>query len=99
MALRRPDSLVWLCRVNHEALTLSSGKDIEGVVRLGVPADFAEGWLSSVLPRFARACPLVRVNTAAARSLVILSRFKRGELDLAMTFETASRTGSSSRRR
>jgi DNA-binding transcriptional LysR family regulator len=75
-----------MIELNDEALTASSGKNIEGVVRLGVPADFAENWLSSVLARFARACPLVRVNTAAARSPVILSQFKRGELDLAMTF-------------
>jgi DNA-binding transcriptional LysR family regulator len=75
-----------MIELNDEALAASSGKNIEGVVRLGVPADFAENWLPSVLARFTRACPLVRVNTAAARSPVILSQLKRGELDLAMTF-------------
>jgi DNA-binding transcriptional LysR family regulator len=75
-----------IIELNDEALTASSGKTIEGVVRLGVPADFAENWLPSVLARFARAYPSVRVHTAAARSPVIISQFERGELDLAMTF-------------
>jgi DNA-binding transcriptional LysR family regulator len=75
-----------MIELNDEALTASSGKTTEGVVRLGVPADFAENWLPSVLARFARAYPLVQVDTAAGRSPQVLSQFKRGELDLAMTF-------------
>src|SRR5215471_17127309 len=63
-----------MIELNDEALTASSGKIVEGVVRLGVPADFAQNWLPSVLARFARAYPSVQVHTAAARSPVVISQ-------------------------
>jgi len=75
-----------MIELNDQALTASSGKTVEGAVRLGVPTDFAENWLPSVLARFARAYPSVRVDTAAGRSAQVFSQFKRGELDLAITF-------------
>jgi DNA-binding transcriptional LysR family regulator len=75
-----------MIELNDEALTAFPGKTIESVVRLGVPADFAETWLPSVLARFASAYPSVRVDTAIGRSPAVFSQFKRGELDLAMTF-------------
>jgi DNA-binding transcriptional LysR family regulator len=84
-----------MIELNDEALTASSGKNIEGAVRLGVPAEFAQNWLPSVLARFARAYPLVRVDISAGRTPAILSQFQKGELDLAMAFG-ADRPGSAS---
>ena len=75
-----------MIELNDEALTALPGKTSEAVVRLGVPADVAETWLPSVLARFARAYPLVRVDVAAGRSNSVFSQFKSGKLDLAMTF-------------
>src|SRR5262249_33513798 len=42
-----------LIEINDRALTVSSGRDAEAVVRLGVPPDFAETWLPPALARFA----------------------------------------------
>jgi DNA-binding transcriptional LysR family regulator len=75
-----------MIELNDEALTALPGKTTEGVVRLGAPADVAETWLPSVLARFARAYPLVRVDVAAGRSNAVFSQFKSGKLDLAVTF-------------
>lgn len=75
-----------MIELNDEALTALPDKTIEGVVRLGIPTDVAQTWLPSVLARFARAYPLVRVEVAADRSPAVFSHFKAGKLDLAMTF-------------
>jgi DNA-binding transcriptional LysR family regulator len=75
-----------MIELNDEALRALPGKTIEDVVRLGCPADVAETWLPSVLARFARTDPLVRVDIASGRSPAVFSQLKSGKLDLAMTF-------------
>ena len=75
-----------MIELNDEALTALPDKTIEGVVRLGMPTDVAQTWLPSMLARFARSYPLVRVDIAADRSPAVFSQFKSGRLDLALTF-------------
>jgi DNA-binding transcriptional LysR family regulator len=75
-----------LIEINDRALTLSSGRDIEGFVRLGVPSDFAETWLPPILARFARSHPRIRVETTVGRSPALMAALSDGSLDLAVSF-------------
>jgi DNA-binding transcriptional LysR family regulator len=75
-----------LIEINDRALTVSSGREAEGVVRLGVPADFAETWLPPALARFARLHPGIRVETTVGRSPALMAALSDGGLDLAVSF-------------
>ena len=77
-----------LIALNDEALIEAGGLRLEGTVRLGVPPDFAEAWLPTVLARFVRICPAVDIQTTVERSPALSALFGRGELDLAMVFAT-----------
>ncbi|HET6607450.1 MAG TPA: LysR substrate-binding domain-containing protein [Rhodopila sp.] len=72
--------------LNDEAVDSIRGADMEGWVRLGLPQDFAERWLPSVLGRFARAHPKVRVEVRAEATAHLLARLLRGELDLCLAW-------------
>jgi len=75
--------------MNDEIIGALAGPAIEGVVRLGVPQDFAETWLPAALVRFARAHPAIRVETTIGRSPVLARKLERCELDVAMAFAAA----------
>jgi DNA-binding transcriptional LysR family regulator len=75
-----------LIEINDRALTVSSGRDVEGVVRLGVTADFVETWLPPALARFARSHPGVRVETTVGRPPALMAALSDGGLDLAVSF-------------
>ena len=60
--------------------------EVEGWVRLGLPQDFAETGLPSVLGRFARAHPKVRVEVRTDRSALLIEKTIRGELDIALAW-------------
>lgn len=76
--------------INDEAVDRIRGADIEGWVRLGLPQDFAETWLPSVLGRFARAHPKVRIEVQVDRSVPLLEKTRRGELDMALVWGDGS---------
>ncbi len=75
-----------LLELNDEAVESIRGADIEGWARLGLPQDFAEGWLPAVLRRFSRAHPRVRIEVQVDRSLPLAGRTVTGELDLALAW-------------
>lgn len=75
-----------LLELNDEAVDAVRGERLDGWVRLGLPQDFAEGWLPSVLGRFARAHPAVRIEVVAGRNADLLPRIGRGTLDLALAW-------------
>jgi DNA-binding transcriptional LysR family regulator len=77
-----------LIALNDEAVGATASPRLDGIVRLGVPADFAETWLPTALARFARLCPSVAVETVVDRSPALSALLGRGELDLAMAFAT-----------
>jgi DNA-binding transcriptional LysR family regulator len=79
--------------LNDEAVTALRGPGLEGVVRFGLPGDFAETWLPSVLGQFKRAHPMVRVEASVDRNTVLFERLKKGQLDLAMIFGQGQRSG------
>jgi DNA-binding transcriptional LysR family regulator len=70
--------------LNDEAVVAVRGRAIEGVVRFGLPADFAEAWLPTALGRFKRAHPAVRVEAIVDRNRLLLECLDKGELDLVL---------------
>lgn len=75
-----------ILELNDEAVDAIRGSQVEGWVRLGLPQDFAESSLPEVLARFARAHPKVRVEVQVDRSVPLVERTVKGELDLALVW-------------
>lgn len=75
-----------LLELNDEAVASVRGAEVEGWARLGLPQDFAEGWLPPVLSRFAQAHPRVRVEVQVDRSLPLAEKIVKGELDIALVW-------------
>jgi DNA-binding transcriptional LysR family regulator len=75
-----------ILELNDEAIDGLQEGEVEGWVRLGIPQDFAEGWLTGVLGQFARSHPKVRVEVRAEQNVSIIERLVQGELDLAVTW-------------
>jgi DNA-binding transcriptional LysR family regulator len=75
-----------ILELNDEVVDGLRDGEVEGWVRLGIPQDFAEGWLTSLLGRFARAHPKVRVEVRAEQNVQLIERLRNGELDLALAW-------------
>ena len=75
-----------ILELNDEVIDGFRDGDVEGSVRLGIPQDFAEGWLTGLLGRFARAHPKVRVEVRAEQNVLLIERLRDGELDLALAW-------------
>lgn len=77
-----------LVELNDEAFSALPGASMAGTVRLGVPPDVAETWMSVALIRIAKAYPAVRVQTVVDRSPMLTRQLDDSEIDLAVTFAT-----------
>jgi DNA-binding transcriptional LysR family regulator len=77
-----------LVELNDEAFSALASAPVAGLVRLGVPPDFAEAWLSVALIRIAKTYPAVRVQTVVDRSPMLTRQLENSEVDLAVTFAT-----------
>jgi DNA-binding transcriptional LysR family regulator len=75
-----------MIELNDEAVAAVRGVALEGWVRLGLVQDFAESWLPSLLGRFARAHPGVRVEARVERGAVLAAAVAKGDLDLALVW-------------
>lgn len=75
--------------MNDETVAAVSGLGLSGSIRLGIPQDFAESFLTTVLARFARAHPQVVVEVHADRNAVLLTQLSRKLVDIALTFGDA----------
>jgi DNA-binding transcriptional LysR family regulator len=75
-----------ILELNDEALGTVRGSEVEGWIRLGLPQDFAETWLPAVLGRFTSAHPRVRFEVQVERSLALMEKTRKGELDLALVW-------------
>lgn len=76
-----------LLELNDETASAVRGVELEGEVRLGLQEDFGEALLSSVLGRFMRAHPKVRIEVCVARSSDLRERVTMGRIDLALLWE------------
>ena len=65
----------------------------DGVVRLGIPEDFAANRLTKVLSKFARSRPGLRLDVRCDLSIRLRSDLERGELDLALMKRDAGGNG------
>jgi DNA-binding transcriptional LysR family regulator len=77
--------------LNDEAVAALRGRTVEGTVRFGLPADFAETWLPGALGSFKRAHPAVRVEATVDGNRRLLDRLDRGELDLVLAMGNGAR--------
>jgi DNA-binding transcriptional LysR family regulator len=80
-----------LLALNDEAVEAVRGRAVEGSVRFGLPADFAESWLPCALGSFKRAHPGVRIEAVVDRNKRLLERIDRGELDLVLALANEDR--------
>jgi len=80
-----------MLELNDEAVTALRGAAIDGAVRFGLSADFAEVGLPAALGRFKRAHPGVRIEATVDRNYVLLEKLDRGQLDLVLTLGHGNR--------
>src|ERR1700730_13326309 len=65
----------------------------DGVVRLGIPEDFAANRLNKGLSKFVRSRPALRLDVRCDLSVKLHSDLERGELDLALMKRDAGGSG------
>jgi len=71
-------------RLCDEARLRIMEPDVEGIVRLGTPEDFATTHLPDVLARFARAHPRVALEVNCDFTVNLLDGFAKGQYDLVL---------------
>lgn len=76
-----------LLQLSEETLAALDGLGVDGIVRFGMPQDFADTWLPLALARFARAHPAVKIELKVDRNDSLASAVERGQLDLALAFD------------
>lgn len=80
-----------ILELNDEAARSVAGISVEGVVRFGLPGDFAETWLPAALGHFKKVHPSVRVDVEVERNGLLLERLDHGEFDLVLAMGYGSR--------
>ncbi len=73
-----------LLRLADEARSRMLEPEVEGVVRLGTPEDFATVYLPDVLAKFARTHPRVTLEVNCNFSVNLLEGFSKGEYDIVL---------------
>lgn len=76
-----------------EAQAALHGESVTGLVRLGVPDDYASKYLTPVLKRFAPRYGGVEIQLDCEQSTSLIPRVARGELDLALVSRDHARRG------
>src|SRR3981189_534418 len=82
-----------LLALEQEARDVVARPESEGVVRLGLPEDFAAYRLTALLSDFARARPGLRLDVRSGLSVQSRRAIERGELDLALYKRDAGERG------
>lgn len=79
--------------LHAEAQASLQGESVSGLVRLGVPDDYASKYLTPVLKRFAPRHGGVEIQLDCEQSTSLIPRVARGELDLALVSRDHVRRG------
>lgn len=79
--------------VQAEAQAALQGEVISGLVRLGVPDDYASKYLTPVLKRFAPRHGSVEIQLDCEQSTSLIPRVASGDLDLALVSRDHARRG------
>jgi DNA-binding transcriptional LysR family regulator len=82
-----------LLDLHTDAQNALRGDALTGVVRLGVPDDYAHRYLTPVLKRFAPRHGGVEIQLDCDQSTALIPRVTRGELDLALVSRDHPRRG------
>jgi DNA-binding transcriptional LysR family regulator len=73
-----------IIQIEAGALAALSRKGLRGVVRLGIPDDYAEFFLADILSRFFQHHPVVEVSVVCENSVGLAAQVRAGALDLAV---------------
>jgi DNA-binding transcriptional LysR family regulator len=73
-----------IVRLSSECVASFSEAVLSGRVRLGVPDDYADRYLPSILLRFTKAHPKVEVTVVCEPTPMLVERVQAGDLDLAI---------------
>ncbi|RCS57510.1 LysR substrate-binding domain-containing protein [Parvibium lacunae] len=79
-----------MLRLNDEAIARLSKSGLAGVVRLGVPNEYADSFLPDILGRFAQRYPDIAIEVGCELSTHLLAKLERGEYDLVFGLHTDS---------
>jgi DNA-binding transcriptional LysR family regulator len=79
--------------LEQEAREVVTKPGSEGILRLGIPEDFAAHRLTELLSDFARSRPGLRLDVRSGLSVQSRRALERGELDLAMFKRNAGESG------
>ena len=71
-----------ILRLNDEAVSRLSSLNIEGVIRIGLPTDFAVAYLQETISEFARDNPMVTLEITCDLSHRLLDQLHGNELDI-----------------
>ncbi|MBY0226061.1 MAG: LysR family transcriptional regulator [Hyphomicrobium sp.] len=70
--------------LNDEVVSLTHEPQMQGVVRLGTPEDFATQHLPDILARFVQAYPSVALEVTCDLTLNLAQGFRKGEFDIVL---------------
>ena len=74
-----------IVRLNDEALSRLTLPSLSGLVRVGLPDDYASRFLPNILAGFSRTYPGVQVEVAVLSSYQLVRLVEKEKIDLAMT--------------
>lgn len=70
--------------LSQETLSAFDEEAMKGLVRIGLPDDYAERFLPEILARFSRSNPLVELSIACEPSTNLVEAIGKGRLDVAL---------------
>jgi DNA-binding transcriptional LysR family regulator len=79
-----------MLRIEASAMMQVGQKGLSGQVRLGIPDDYAEVFMPSIMEGFARKHPFVEVSVICEGSLALAERVRSHELDVALVTDCAA---------
>lgn len=79
--------------LHAETLAVFHGQELTGLIRLGVPDDYAAKYLTPVLKRFSPSHGSVQIELCCEQSTSLIPRVERGELDLALVSRDSPKHG------
>lgn len=82
-----------MVRLNDEAISTFSQPTVSGLVRFGVPDDYADNVLPELLARFSRTHPMVQLDVECLDSSELWKRARDGSLDLALVSKPVGTPG------
>ena len=74
-----------ILKLHSEALEITRGTEVRGIIQIGAPEDYAQAYLSPVIRAFAQRYPNVEIMLTCEPSAALIDQVESGLLDLAIT--------------